>query len=210
MKRRKKKRLTDAAKRYGIVLGSVILVIKIPYKDKYIECSTLEEATGVLRHLVEEEIKCKQIVLRKSYYSKEDIDECLREQDRFCESIVASAWTRESFCRFIESIGELQKQVLALLVSNREQSDDALRKALKMNSNQALAGVLSGISKQSGILNISPRAVYTMKDERRGRVLHKTYVVADDFLQMCHEMNWPEAPLVERSRDAASTKDSRQ
>jgi len=197
--------LTYAAKRYSIVLGSIIPVIKIPYKDKYIECSTLEEATGVLRHLVEDEIKRKQIVLRTSYLPKGYVDEFLQEQDGLYESIVASAWTRESFCRFIESIGELQKQVLSLLVSNREQSDDALRKALKMNSNQALAGVLSGISKQAGILDISPRAVYTMKDERRGRVLHKTYVVADDFLQMCHEMNWPEAPLVERSRDAAST-----
>jgi len=206
MGRREKKRLTYAAKRYSIALGSIILVIKIPYKDKYIECSTLEEATGVLRHLVEEEIKCKQIVLRKSYVPKEDVDEILREQNAFYESVVASAWTRESFCRFIESIGDLQKQVLALLVSNREQSDDVLRKALKMNSNQALAGVLSGISKQAGILNISPRAVYIMKDERRGRVLHKTYVVADDFLHVCHEMNWPEASLVERSKDAASTK----
>lgn len=179
-------------------------MIKIPYKDGYIECTTIEEAIGVIRHLAEEEIKAKQIVLRRNSYPKEYVDEFLRESEGLYESIQANAWTRESFSKFIESIGKSQKRVLSVLVCGGDQSDDTLRKVLKIDSNQALAGVLSGISKQAGILNISARAVYTMKDERRAGELHKTYAAADDFLQMCHEMNWPEEWPDRKKSDATA------
>ncbi len=192
MKKLRKYRLTHAAKRISITLGSIIIVIKIPYKDGYIECTTTEEAIAVIQHLAQDEIKRKQRPLKTGSIPKDQADEIFREQELFYETTTPSAWTRESFWKFLDSIGDSQKRVLGLLVRKRKQSDDALRKALKIDSNQALAGVLSGISKQAGILNISARAVYTIEDERRAGELHKTYVVADDFLLICKEMNWPE------------------
>ncbi len=167
-------------------------MIKIPYKDGYIECTTTEEAIAVIQHLAAEETKRKQVICSTSLLPKHAVDEVLRERDAFYEATQTSAWTRESFWKFLENIGDPQKRVLSLLVRNRKQSDGLLRKALKIDSNQALAGVLSGISKQAGILNISARAVYLVEDERRGGELQKTYVIADDFLHMCEEMNWPE------------------
>ena len=71
-------------------------------------------------------------------------------------------------------------------------SAEELRKVLKLDGNQALAGVLSGISKQAGSLNIPARSVYTVEDERRSGELHKTYVAANDFLRIANDMNWPE------------------
>jgi len=196
--------LTYAAKRTSMTLGSIMIVIKIPYKDGHIECTTSEEAIAVIQHLAEEEAKRKQITsVRLDSWPKEAVDEILRERDAFYEITEISAWTRESFWKFIDGIGDSQKRLLTLLVHNYRQSDDVLRKALKIDSNQALAGVLSGISKQAGILNISARAVYTIEDERRAGKLHKTYAAADDFLRICREMNWPEEWPDRMQNDAA-------
>lgn len=199
----RKKCLTNAAKRTSITLGIVIIVIRIPYKNRYIQCSTPEEAVAVMQHLAEEEAKRREFT-RLDTWPKDAVDEVLRERDNFYETIEVSAWTRESFWKFLDSIGDSQKRLLTLLVRNHAQSDEVLRKALNIDSNQALAGVLSGISKQAGILNISARAVYVVEDERRAGELHKTYFAADDFLRICREMNWPEEWPDRKENDATA------
>ena len=153
-------------------------MIKIPYNGSYIECSSPSEAIEVLKHIDAEQQK--KITHRSS--------------NAIADLVLGttSAWTRESFWQFIEKLGEPQKRVLILLVRNHKVADETLRKHLKLKGNQALAGVLSGISKQAGILNIPARVVYTVEDERRAGELHKTYVAANDFLRIANEMNWPE------------------
>lgn len=182
MRTRARSRLTNAAKRYSMTLASVM--IRIPYKNRIIECSTAAEAIEILKHIEAEE--SKKIVRKTGGVNLNPFAALLQE------SIVESSWTRESFWKFIESLGEPQKRILELLVKNHKVGDDHLRKALRLDGNQALAGVLSGISKQAGSLNIPARSVYTVEDERIAGQVKKTYVAALDFMRIANEMNWPE------------------
>src|ERR1700733_10984011 len=58
-------------------------------------------------------------------------------------------WTPELFLSFIDRLGKTQQDALALLVSFRHVTDAELRASINVSGNQALAGVLSGISKQA-------------------------------------------------------------
>ena len=106
--------------------------------------------------------------------------------------IETSYWTGEKFWRLIESVGEPQKRLLELLVRKHRVSAEEMCKALELNSNQQLAGVLSGISKQAGSHDVPARAVFTIDNESRSGETTKTYVVAKmDFLKMATGQNWP-------------------
>lgn len=171
--KRVKYRLTNAGKRYRM-LASVM--IRIPYKGRVIECSTAAEAIELLKHIDAEERPQRTVLSALA-----SLGESLNSK---------SVWTRQLFWKFIESLGDAQIRILSLLVKKQKVSDAELRKALKLDSNQALAGVLSGISKQAGALNIAARSVYVVEDERKEGELTKTYGVAQDFLQTAVEMNW--------------------
>src|SRR5947208_3205760 len=58
-------------------------------------------------------------------------------------------WTPDRFSAFIDRLGDAQKLALALLVTKGSVTDEQLRNFLKVPGNQALAGILSGISKQA-------------------------------------------------------------
>jgi hypothetical protein len=180
------KRLTNAAKRNNM-LSSVM--VKITYKGKVIECSNAAETIEVLKYMDAEDRK-KLVHEVKSPLAR------MHEEMTFATTAmsipVESPWTRELFWKFIESLGDSQQKVLGLLVEKRKVADEELRNALKLDGNQALAGVLSGISKQAGILNISARSVYTVENERKAGTLSKTYVAANEFMRIASEMNWPE------------------
>jgi hypothetical protein len=180
------KRLTYAYKRNNM-LSSVM--IKITYKGKVIECSDAAESIEVLKYLDAEDKK-KLVHEVKSPLAQHL--EMVGFATTAMSTTVESPWTRELFWKFIESLGDSQQKVLGLLVGKHKVTDEELRKVLKLDGNQALAGVLSGISKQAGILNISARSVYTVENERKAGTLSKTYVAANEFMRIASEMNWPE------------------
>jgi len=110
---------------------------------------------------------------------------------QFLTGSAPSPWTAEIFLMFIESLGDSQKCILALLIQDHRITDEKLRRALKLDSNQQLAGVLSGESKQAAAHNIPARAVYFIENESKSGETTKTYVAAMDFLRMAQERNWP-------------------
>jgi hypothetical protein len=103
-------------------------------------------------------------------------------------------WTPGVFLRFVERLGPSQKAALALLVTRRSATDEELREAVKARGNQALAGILSGISKQAAALNIPARSIFGFENLRSAGKRRSTYTVADSFLQISREMNWPIVP----------------
>jgi hypothetical protein len=101
------------------------------------------------------------------------------------------AWTPNFFQALISRLGEPQKLALALLVTKRSISDEEMRNVLKVPGNQALAGVLSGISKQAAALNIPARAIFDFENFRIGGKRRSDYLVVDEFRKIAAEMNWP-------------------
>jgi hypothetical protein len=180
------KRLTDASQRNNM-LSSVM--VKITYNGKVIECSNAAETIEVLKYIDAEDKKKLRHQIKSPIAEMQDM---MTFATTAMSTTVESPWTRELFWKFIESLGDSQRKVLGLLAEKHKVADEDLRKALKLDGNQALAGVLSGISKQAGILNISARSVYTVENERKAGTLSKTYVAANEFMRIANEMNWPE------------------
>lgn len=103
-------------------------------------------------------------------------------------------WTRDIFVSLLARIGEPQKAVLAQLVARGRVSDEVLRSMLGVSGNQALAGILSGISKQAAALNIPARAIFSFENSRVGGKRQSEYIVAPEFRQIASEQSWPPAP----------------
>ena len=105
-------------------------------------------------------------------------------------------WTPDYFTALIDRLGEPQKLALALLVTKKSLADEELRSALKVSGNQALAGILSGISKQAAALYIPARAVFNFENFRMGGKRRSDYLVSDEFRQIATSLNWPPPALL--------------
>ena len=105
-------------------------------------------------------------------------------------------WTQERFDNLLSRLGEDQKRVLALLTTRNSISDAELRDALRVSDNQALAGVLSGISKQAISLYIPPRAIFKFENFRSGGKRRSEYLIVDEFRKFASDMKWPPSTLL--------------
>jgi hypothetical protein len=165
----------------------------VRFKGFEVTCGTAAEAADVIARLQAEE--AKKIERRTpglASAAEALVSPAMSIAKMFADTVETSYWTRGTFWQFIDSLGNQQKHILRLLLDKKRVTDDQLRKALKIETNQQLAGILSGISKQAGSQNIPARAVYTIENESKSGTVTKTYVVAVDFLRIATEMNWEE------------------
>ena len=100
-------------------------------------------------------------------------------------------WSHRVFFDFITAVGDSQRTVLALLVQQTRATDSQLREAVGVNTNQQLAGVLSGVSKQAAAFDLPARAVFTIENESKSGATTKTYVISKHFLATASTNNWP-------------------
>ena len=100
-------------------------------------------------------------------------------------------WTPRVFSDFVTAIGSLQTTVLAWLVRHTRASDAQLRHAVGVETNQQLAGILSGLSKQAAACHLPAREVFTIENESKSGETTKTYVIARHFLETATANNWP-------------------
>ena len=100
-------------------------------------------------------------------------------------------WTPGVFSTFVSAIGPSQTTVLAWLVRHTRATDAQLRQVVGVETNQQLAGVLSGVSKQAAACYLPAREVFTIENESKSGETTKTYVIARHFLEMAAAQNWP-------------------
>ena len=100
-------------------------------------------------------------------------------------------WTPRVFSAFVSAIGPSQTTVLAWLVRHTRATDAQLRQVVGVETNQQLAGVLSGVSKQAAACHLPAREVFTIENESKSGETTKTYVIARHFLEMAAAQNWP-------------------
>ena len=100
-------------------------------------------------------------------------------------------WTPRVFSDFVSAIGTSQTTVLAWLVRHTRATDAQLRQAVGVETNQQLAGVLSGLSKQAAACHLPAREVFTIENESKSGETTKTYVISTRFLRMATANNWP-------------------
>src|SRR6266513_298829 len=90
-------------------------------------------------------------------------------------------WTPETFWRFLGTIATRQNGILRFLAEKGPSFDWELREALQIKTNQQLAGILSGISKQAEACGIPPRSVFQIDKEFKSGKVIKSYRLATGF-----------------------------
>ena len=138
---------------------------EIEYKGKIIRCRTLDHVRDMLEEL--------------------DGSKLIRE---------ATPWTVEEFKKFTGRIHIAQRRLLACLWREHGTAwvaDSRLRDVLGLRDNQALAGVLSGITKVALMFDIEPRRIYTQTTTFKQGKPQRHYQIASSFLRAAAKHHWP-------------------
>jgi hypothetical protein len=104
-----------------------------------------------------------------------------------------SQWTPDTITDLLEGIGDLQDRFLRILHDNPNVVSQSLVVGLNIESDVALAGVLSGLSKQLKKMSISPRDLYRVDVRWKGKTKERYFDLAPDFRVIANELGWPEA-----------------
>jgi hypothetical protein len=153
---------------------------------------TAEEAANLVERLKRQEIEEAK---KRAWDQAYDRDAVQRGGPgalaAFMRQEIETPWAPEIFIRFIDRLGPPQQKALAFLVSGGRVTDEDLRETVGAANNQALAGILSGISKQAAGLEIPARDIFRIENLRIGGKRQSIYIVADKFQAIASEMNWP-------------------
>ena len=168
------------------------MAIKFKHRGVAFTADTPEEAAKFLTLIKQQD----EDEARRRWWNRDAISQGgVAGIQAFIEQEIANDWTPELFFQFIESIGRRQQKVLSYLKERRQVTDEELRQELGVSSNQALAGILSGISKQAAALGIPARAVFSFENFRTDGKRRSTYWVSEKFLRIATDSSWPFSPI---------------
>jgi hypothetical protein len=114
-------------------------------------------------------------------------------------SIVESdVWTSDLVVELLKSSGQLQKKFLKLLFEKNEETfepkmdSSELVKALKLGSEEALAGVLSGLSKRLKKIGRQPSELYRVDVQwtKEGKI--RKFLLSRGFRWAATQLGWPD------------------
>lgn len=110
--------------------------------------------------------------------------------------IEGDIWVSDTVVELLQTSGELQKKFLKFLYENGEflkgVTSTEIVKALKIESEESLAGVLSGLSKQLKKIGRQPSELYTVTVQwtKDGKV--RSFRLKHGFRWAATELGWPD------------------
>ena len=155
--------------------GGTLVAIEFMHNGKLWRADTKEEAISLRRTLEMED--------RIATESGEEID-----------VVQENVWTPDMAMDLLKRAGQLQKEFLRTLYDGdgAEISSDKIIKKLSLRSEEAFAGVLSGLSKQLKKLGVKPWNLYDTRVEWDGKVKNRSFQLKSDFRWIATEIGWPE------------------
>jgi hypothetical protein len=100
-------------------------------------------------------------------------------------------WTAHQFTDFTSRIQQQQKKFLWYLREMGESPDGLIRDALEIGNNQALAGMLSGITKVAMSMDIDHTRIYRQRTKYEQGKPIRMYDLAAVFKKAAFEFDWP-------------------
>jgi hypothetical protein len=147
------------------------------------------------------EVEYRGVVIRCD--TPEDVARLARELAKDEDVIQHERWLAHEFMDFVNRIQYQQRRLLALLLK-KNMNDHELREALGVSGNQALAGILSGITKVAQIMEIDRRRIYLQRTQYEQGLPVRDYMVAPGFKFSALDNDWPtEKDLVEPQKKGA-------
>lgn len=102
-------------------------------------------------------------------------------------------WTADLAMDLLNNVGELQKKFLTALSNGANLSSSSLVQTIGIESEVALAGVISGLSKQLRKMSINSASVYAVEVVWKGKGKTRFFKLSSDFRDALIELGWPEA-----------------
>jgi hypothetical protein len=104
-----------------------------------------------------------------------------------------AAWRVDEFTEFVDRIQVWQRRLLNILIKAQCQpvKDSQLCSALPASNNQALAGVLSGITKVAKAMEIEPSRIYYQRTEDKQGSPERRYYITPAFMKAAQDADWP-------------------
>jgi hypothetical protein len=113
-------------------------------------------------------------------------------------------WRVDEFTDFVGRIQLMQRRLLWVLIKANCQPvrDYDLAAQLGVVGNQALAGVLSGITKVAKAMDIEPSRVYYQRTEYNQGNPERKYYITPAFLRAAQDAGWPtDADVLDDDKD---------
>jgi len=101
-------------------------------------------------------------------------------------------WTPDKFMDVVNGTGQLQWKLLAAVHRKPRITSKELVRELRMDSEIALAGVISGLSKQLKELGIEPKRVFSVDVKWTGKTKTRRFILDDFFDYAGMELGWLE------------------
>jgi hypothetical protein len=102
-------------------------------------------------------------------------------------------WSADLAMELLNGIGEAQRKLLEILSGGASVESKFLVKGIGLDSQIALAGVVSGLSKQLKKMSIEPHDVYRVEIEWKGKSKDRHFRLLPDFQEALMELGFPEA-----------------
>jgi hypothetical protein len=122
-----------------------------------------------------------------------DLQALLEKQDLDHGARPIRNWPADVALEFLNTLGDLQKKFLAVLAEGVSVPSATIIRALSLDSEIALAGVISGLSKQARKMNVNPHNLYYVNVEWTGKNKERFFRMMNDFREALVELNWPDA-----------------
>ena len=102
-------------------------------------------------------------------------------------------WRVDEFTEFVDRIQTFQRRLLNVLIKAECQpvKDSQLCSAINASNNQALAGILSGITKVAKAMDIEPSRIYYQRTEYKQGSPERRYYITPAFLKAARDADWP-------------------
>jgi len=151
-----------------------IVAIEFKHRGKVWRADTPEEAVK-LRSMLEE--------YERRHSTPDDEEWRIRAE---------TVWTPDMFWDFIRSVGDQQVKLLETMLSRPSWvTARELTKVLQLSNEMALAGVLSGLSKQVKALGLRPINLYQVDVRWDGKKKTRSFFLDQGFRLTAEEMGWP-------------------
>ncbi len=119
-------------------------------------------------------------------------------------------WTADLAMDLLNNLGELQKKFLGALSNGANLSSRSLVETIGIKTEIALAGVISGLSKQLRKMSINSASLYSVEVVWKGKGKTRFFKLSSDFRNTLVELGWPEAwQTGKEQNETASTKTER-
>jgi len=154
-------------------VGGELVAIEFKYKGTTWRADTAQEAVA-LRNELEKSDK----VFNPEFEAMDQLNDF---------------WTPDRFMDVVGGIGELQQKLLVAVRHKPRITSTELVRELGISSEVALAGVISGLSKQLKQLGIELKHVLVIEVKWSGKTKTRRFILDDFFLYAGAEQNWPDA-----------------